>query len=229
MLPVSPLTERRFETFIMGDNAHLVSSLKELATIHKGINNQMLFIHGSHGLGKTHLLLATCALAEKHKISNQYIDFAELLNFPPEVLEMAISCNLICMDNVDAIAGHRNWEVGVFDFINKCRELGNKTLIFSSSTSVASSQFSLPDLASRLTWGTTFMVQELSEPEKAKTVKLLVKNKGLEISDDVVNYLLKRHARDMNSLVDAIEQLDKASLQDQRKLTIPFVKQTLSL
>ena len=44
------------------------------------------------------------------------------------------------------------------------------------------------------------------------------------MSDDVTNYLMKHGPRDMTALMDLLEKLDYASLVEQRKLTIPFIK-----
>lgn len=43
------------------------------------------------------------------------------------------------------------------------------------------------------------------------------------------NFLLNRLDRDLTYLFSVLEKLDKASLQAQRKLTIPFVKEQLHL
>ncbi|MGU2568375.1 HdaA/DnaA family protein, partial [Pseudomonas aeruginosa] len=50
---------------------------------------------------------------------------------------------------------------------------------------------------------------------------------GLHLTDEVGRFILNRGSRSMNSLFDLLEQLDRASLQAQRKLTIPFLKETL--
>ncbi|MOA27048.1 DnaA regulatory inactivator Hda [compost metagenome] len=51
--------------------------------------------------------------------------------------------------------------------------------------------------------------------------------RGLHLTDEVGRFILTRGSRSMNSLFDLLEQLDHASLQAQRKLTIPFLKETL--
>ena len=55
------------------------------------------------------------------------------------------------------------------------------------------------------------------------------RERGIELPEETANFLLKRLDRDMHTLFDALAKLDKASLQAQRKLTIPFVKETLGL
>ena len=49
------------------------------------------------------------------------------------------------------------------------------------------------------------------------------------LSDDTANFIFTRLDRDMATLKEALVQLDKASLQAKRNLTIPFVKSILGL
>ena len=51
----------------------------------------------------------------------------------------------------------------------------------------------------------------------------------MELSDEVTNFLLKRIGNDLTVLLKKLDILDRASLQAQRKLTVPFVKEVLSL
>jgi len=64
----------------------------------------------------------------------------------------------------------------------------------------------------------------LSDKEKQYALQQRAKNRGLDLTDDVVTYLLKRSTRDMGSLFTLFEKLDKASMVEKRKLTIPFIK-----
>ena len=48
--------------------------------------------------------------------------------------------------------------------------------------------------------------------------------KGFELPQQVASYMLKNYSRDMAALFEKLEQLDRVSLQQQRRLTVPFVK-----
>ncbi|RML27489.1 Regulatory inactivation of DnaA Hda protein, partial [Pseudomonas syringae pv. maculicola] len=43
----------------------------------------------------------------------------------------------------------------------------------------------------------------------------------------VGHFILTRGTRSMSALFELLERLDQASLQEKRKLTIPFLKETL--
>ena len=87
----------------------------------------------------------------------------------------------------------------------------------------------LPDLASRLTWGEVYQLAPLNDKQKIDVLQKAAYQRGIELPDETANFLFKRLERDMKTLFNALEKLDQASLQAQRKLTIPFVKEILAL
>ena len=87
----------------------------------------------------------------------------------------------------------------------------------------------LPDLASRLDWGQIHKLQPLSGEDKLQALQLRARLRGFELPEDVGRFLLKRLDREMRTLFMTLDQLDRASITAQRKLTIPFVKEILKL
>ena len=51
----------------------------------------------------------------------------------------------------------------------------------------------------------------------------------MKLPVDVGRFLLNRLSREMDLLLNTLDRLDNASLEAQRKLTIPFVKEVLGL
>jgi DnaA family protein len=85
----------------------------------------------------------------------------------------------------------------------------------------------LPDLKSRLGWGPVFQLATLSDRDKQAALQMRARRRGLELGNEVAEYLLRRCPRDMDSLFSLLNQLDRASLVAQRRLTIPFVRELL--
>jgi DnaA family protein len=50
---------------------------------------------------------------------------------------------------------------------------------------------------------------------------------GIELSDEVISYLMTHHARNLSEQIDILQRLDGLSLSQQRRVTIPLVKQAL--
>ena len=55
-----------------------------------------------------------------------------------------------------------------------------------------------------------------------------LENRGFELSDDVGNYLLRHYQRNLADLFVLLERLDRVSLAEQRRLTVPFVKSVIA-
>jgi len=84
------------------------------------------------------------------------------------------------------------------------------------------------DLKSRLAWGLVYQLVPLDDQDKARHLKSLAKERGLQLSDDIVGYLLTRLPRDLASLRAVMEVLDRYSLMRQRPLTLPLVREALA-
>ena len=72
-----------------------------------------------------------------------------------------------------------------------------------------------------------FQLHALSDEDKLRALQLRASRRGLQMSDEVGRFILTRGERSMSALFELLERLDQASLQAQRKLTIPFLKETL--
>ena len=73
-----------------------------------------------------------------------------------------------------------------------------------------------------------FQVQALDENARVSALQLRSRHRGLELPDDTARYLLKRSRRDMASLYEILDRLDKEALRAKRRLTIPFVRDVLA-
>jgi DnaA family protein len=83
------------------------------------------------------------------------------------------------------------------------------------------------DLRTRLGGGHVFALQLLSEDERRAVLRREAQARGLVLSDEVVDFMLRRFSRDLGSLMQLLEHLDRYALQTQRAITIPLVKSML--
>ena len=114
-----------------------------------------------------------------------------------------------------------------FNLINRCRE-SDTTMLFSSVSAPEKSKIKLADLQSRLSWGPVLRLQGLSDQEKFEALRNRAQHRGLELSQNVAEYLMRHYPRDLFGLFERLEKLDTASMALQRRLTIPFVKSVLN-
>jgi CDP-diacylglycerol--glycerol-3-phosphate 3-phosphatidyltransferase len=125
-----------FETFEPGPNGAVVAVLAAPAAAGPAV-----WLWGPEGSGKSHLLQAACA-AEP---SAAYLPVAELLAAGPGVLEGWHDRALVCIDDIDRLAGQRDWELAAFALFNRLWEQGG-CLVVSACAGPAATRFALPDL-----------------------------------------------------------------------------------
>lgn len=220
--------DETFASFQSESNQMVVQQLTHFLD-HIGDENKQvhsLFLFGLTGVGKSHLLHASCAYADTLGITSLCLSFSELTQLSVDVLDGLENIDLVCLDDIQLIAGNKKWQQGVFDLYNRMIEQ-NKCLIITGDQSVAQLNISLPDLVSRLSWGLTEQLKPLSDKEKSFALQYRAQQRGLTMNDDVASFLINRLSRDMTSLIAALEQLDQASIREQRRITIPFIKDIL--
>ena len=213
----------RFESYFPGLNGELLQHLQLAAT---GNGERLVYIAGSSGMGKTHLLQAACHSASQAGRSASYLPVRELLALAPVVLEDLEQLDLICLDDVSAAAGQADWETGLFDLFNRVRAAGS-TLLVAAEQRPDQCGFKLPDLVSRLGWGVTYTLKPLGDEDVIASLACRARGRGLELPEETAQFMLRRFPRDLPTLFALFDTLDTASLIEQRRLTIPFVKSVL--
>jgi DnaA family protein len=216
----------RFASYFAGVNQVTTSALQALRT---GTERRQVcvFIHGLAGTGKSHLLQAICAAASERQESSAYFPLRDLTFFGPEVLSGCEELAYVCVDDVDQVAGRGDWERALFSLHQQLDERGGQ-LIVAASAPPAAIHFTLADLASRLAGGLVLTLHALDEDEQMAALQLRAHLRGFELPHDAAQFLLRRLPRDMTSLCAFLDELDAASLIAQRRLTLPFVRDTLA-
>ena len=209
-----------FESFVSG-NSSVAAGLAQQTALAEG--EKQLYFWGESGLGKSHLLQASCNLAAKNQQTVCYLTQTEISNQSTEIFDGLEHVELICLDDIETWLSNAVWETALFDLINRVRENNNR-LIMASAQPPDEAFVKLPDLRSRLSWGPVFQLQPLSDKEKFQALRYRAKQSGLELPENVADYLMQRYPRDMFGLFQRLAVLDKASMAMQRKLTIPLIK-----
>jgi len=83
------------------------------------------------------------------------------------------------------------------------------------------------DLRTRLGWGHVFELHVPTEAERRAVLRRAADARGLMLSDQAMDFVLTRFARDLGSLMQLLEALDAYALQTQRPITIPLLKEWL--
>jgi DnaA family protein len=214
-----------FANFYPGANAAALGYVECLCEAEAGWTESLIYVWGRPGVGRSHLLQAACIRMEQRSEPAVYLPLSAP-GLRPELFDNLEQFELVCLDDLDAIAGKREWEEALFHLFNRLRDSGRR-LLLAADKSPREIAIKLPDLKSRLTLALVFQLQGLSDEDKLRALQLRASRRGLHLSDEVGRFILTRGERSMSSLFDLLEELDQASLRAQRKLTIPFLKETL--
>jgi DnaA family protein len=132
--------------------------------------------------------------------------------------------SLVIADNVERLDAAA--QQALFIAINEARDGGAAVL---AAGDKPPAQLALrADLSTRLAWGLVYQLVPLRDEDKARHLKRVAAERGLQLSDDIVGYLLTRLPRDMASLHAVVEVLDRYSLMRKRALTLPLVREALA-
>lgn len=213
-----------FASFLTARNTELVAHLRHIATTTPA---SATWIAGPHSAGKSHLLQAVCAATLAGKRA-AYLPLESLLPFGPAAIEGAEQLDVACYDDVQTIAGLDDWEQKLFSLWQRATDQGT-TLLFAARENPTQVDFGLADLKSRLSSSAVFAVRELNDDEQLQALELRAQLRGFELPIETARYLQRRYPRDMRSLCEVLDTLDDAAFREQRRITVPFIKQILDL
>jgi len=216
----------RFENFVIetdSSNSHMLDSLRNYVL---KAETPPFYFYGKSGAGKTHLQLAASNLSKDLGVRNTVYFDCSATGVEPDMLLSAIDAQCLCVDNVHEWSGNVDAEQCLFAIVEKAKN-SNKCLILSSTSAPSETDFLLADLVSRLSSGLVFKLETLDDKGKMIALRQGIEARNLSVDDKVLKHLVTHFSRDNHSLFRAIEKLDKASMVEQRKLTIPFVQSVL--
>lgn len=219
-LPLQLADHAVFDSFLDTGNETLVATLRELGT---ATTDGGCWLWGSPSTGKTHLLQAVCDAFDDRAV---YLPMSLLKDAGPEVLEGLTSRDIICIDDIDAVIGGEDWENALFALLNQAADW-HVQLVISALAAPREQSVNLPDLQSRFMRLPVFQIHELNDAARAAALQLRSKHRGLTLPDETAQYLLRRSQRDMTSLYEILDRLDREALRAKRRLTIPFVRGVL--
>ena len=218
-LAVSLPVAETFATWVSGGNANAVAMLRHT-------EQTLVYLWGSAGVGKSHLLHAVCA--EYQQVI--YLPLADLAGVvAPQCLQGLEQYDWVCLDDIDAVLHDPDWCLELFSLFNRIHDGGRGKLVVTAKQSPVQLSVHLADLKSRLQWGLTLHIQALDDQQKAQAIQLRAAAMGLSLSAETAQFMVQRLHRDLASLIAALERLDRASIAAKRALTTPFVKAVLGL
>ncbi len=206
-----------FENFHANENRQTVAQLMQMVA--SGARAETCYLWGARGSGKSHLLFAAC----NNIPASVYVPVMDL-EVDPQNLKELETYRLICLDDVHTIASQVIWEDQILALLNNAEANGN-TLLVTGKCPPGELNFSRKDLVNRLSGRQVLKLVCASDETKARILIESAKLRGLIIEEFVVRFIFRRHSRDMHSLVRLLDRIALASLEERRRITIPFLQE----
>lgn len=183
----------------------------------------LTYLAGAPATGRSHLLQAVC----HEQPQSVYLPLAELVQYAAaDVFADLEHQRLVCLDDIDAVAGQGAWEEALFHFLNRKMQAGGAVLV--SAGQQPGGIFSLPDLVSRLQQGLPLRLALSEDIDKAQIFAWRGRLRGMQIASEVSTFVLRHYSRDLRQLMALLDRLDALSLEQKRRVTIPFVREVIA-
>jgi DnaA family protein len=210
LLALAPPPSPTLENFFPGRNSAALGALR--AALAGG--EAFVYLWGAAGSGKTHLLQGFARVAG--------VDAAYFLAEGADWTR-AERLRAIAVDEVSRLG--QPGQVALFDLCNRLRACGGA---LAATGTVPPAELALrPDLRSRLASGIVLQLHPLGDAEKAQALRQHAAARGLALDEALVSYLLTHFERDMGTQIALLDALDRYSLQRQRGITLPLLKEVL--
>lgn len=223
-LPVTLRDGNTLDNFLPARALEACSAVRELLAGRE----RLVWLWGAPSSGRTHLLEAAAGSAASAGEAVAFLALGDpVLPDPAMLARFTENASLACVDDVERIAGRRDWEEALFHFFNDQAESGGR-LLLSAAAPPRATPFGLPDLASRLSLCLTVALPDMDDEARLEVLRFRAARRGLELPESTGHYLLSRVSRRLGDLVLLLDRLDRVALVQQRRLTIPFVRQVLA-
>lgn len=220
------LTPRpRLHTLVEGENGRLLTHVRE-ALQQRQPQTVPTYVWGPGGSGKTHLLQAVMQELHEQGLSAGWLDASTPCGGYPREFDPRWSA--VLLDEVELYSPEQqhtafNW------FINAMTpQQGEPRWVLAAGSLPVADLPLREDLRTRLGWGQVHALQPLGDEDMRKALQQGAAERGLELGDEVVNYMLSRFSRDLGSLNELLGMLDGYALEQRRALTVPLLKQMLN-
>ncbi|MBK7665492.1 MAG: DnaA regulatory inactivator Hda [Sterolibacteriaceae bacterium] len=211
ILDIRPHTPKRFDNFVVGDNAEVVARLQAAGRAEAA---DLLYLYGPPGSGRSHLLEATRRDAARPTLrlsANAAGDFS------------AEAGTLLLIDDIEQL--DEAAQIALFRCFNAAQR-DRLALVLAGSEA----PLRLPlreDLRTRVGATLMFEIKPLSDADKARTLLEQARARGMMVDAQLVDYLLRHGRRDLPSLLALLDALDAASLERKRPVTLSLLRELM--
>lgn len=186
-----------------------------------------VYVWGEPGCGRSLLLSAFFAETAHEFAQTVFLPLRQVVFMPPEMLEGLETCDLVVLDDVDALAGWPAWEEALFNLYNRLAAKGGRLLV-TAAVPPASLTLALPDLCSRLALSSVYALPTPDDDVREELLRNTVARRVWPLEAEVARYVLERGPRRLGLFMQFIDRLEARAQRERRALTVPLVRALLS-
>lgn len=226
-----------FENYVIGDSNRLAHTMSLAVAEMPGNSYNPLFIYGSSGLGKTHLLHAIGLYSKQLRPKDRvlYISSEEFTNdFINAVAQKQMSdfksryksIDMLLIDDIQFLGKRIETQEFFFHTFNSLREEGKQVVITSDQPPNSLHGFSAR-LESRFNWG---LLADIQKPDMETRLAILIRKtdfEGISIAKDVLTYIAQNCTYDVRQLEGALLKVNAFASLNNVTADLPLAKSVL--
>ncbi len=227
-----------FDQFVVGPSNRLAHAACAAVRNQLGTLYNPLFIHGASGLGKTHLLQATCAEVLNHDSSLQavYVTCETFVNDFVQAIaegqlqpfrECARRADLLVIDDIQFLANRESSQEELFHTFNVLYQ-SRKQIILSADSPPGEIPTLEDRLVSRFNWG---LVVQIDPPNRETRQAILHKKarlRGVEVPDEVIDAIAEHALANIRLLEGTLTKLITETQLAGKPLTVETARELLT-
>jgi len=214
-LSLTPPRRKRLDNFVAGPNASVVSSLRH------GLEEcGWVLLCGPAGSGKSHLALGVLAEWSSGQRHACYVPCRE--RGAAELLAGG-DAELAVVEDIEALAGRTQAELGLFNALNRWRAARTAVLM----TGSGATPFELPDLVSRVSQAARLTLKPLGDEGLSRLIAQLIADFHVVPGRGLAEYLMRHGPRSAESLADLFERISRRAQAERRVVSVPLVREAM--
>jgi chromosomal replication initiator protein len=237
VLAIRPRLRHDLESYVVGPNSQLAYNAARHVAEFPGVQYNPLFIHGSCGLGKTHLLQGLCKKFIEHHPTKRWIyltgeeftnEFLSALrNNRLDVFRRRMrDLDLLVIDDVHFLGGKKATQEEFLHTFNAIEAMGRQVVMASDNHPKMIEAFG-ESLVNRFVSGMVVRIDPPNFATRCEILRVVSRRGGIELPEEVIHWIARRVTQSVRELEGAITRLVAYSKLAMRSVDAPMAHEAL--
>ena len=185
----------------------------------------LLYLYGPTGSGKTHLLSAIAhAIGKADGRSFPHISFRE--HFSPGELTLHFADSpLLLVDDLHLLPADAALHNALWQLFNDFHSAG-RTIVMTGNVPPRELPHLDDHLVSRLLWGLVARVDASDDASRRMILQKIAEDRQVRVPDEVLDFILITTSREVGDLISAFENIYRLSMASKRKISLPLARES---